>query len=62
MKTYGQCVLTGVCLVAAYVLLIRGLGMMNQPSDRSLYSGLAVVLGLLMAIPRALQAIWRRRT
>ena len=61
MKTYAKCVFTGISLVAAYPLLVWGLGMMNQPSDRALYAGLAVVLGLLAAVPGAVWLIWRRQ-
>lgn len=61
MKTYAKCVLTGICLVAAYPPLVWGLGMMNRPSDRALYAGLAVVLGLLAVVPGALWLIWRRQ-
>jgi len=39
MKTYFKCVFTGICLVAAYPPLVWGMRMMNQPSDRSLYTG-----------------------
>lgn len=60
MKTYGKCVLTGLCLVASYPPLIWALGMMNRPSDRALYAGLVVVLGLLAVVPGALWLIWRR--
>lgn len=60
MKTYVKCVCTGVCLLAAYPPLVWALGTMNQPSDRSLYTGVAVVLGLLAFLPGALWLIWRR--
>jgi len=60
MKTYVKCVSTGVCLLAAYPPLVWALAMMNQPSDRSLYAGVAVVLGLLAVVPGALWLIWRR--
>ena len=59
MKTYGKCVLTGGCLLTSYGLLIWGFGLMNLPSDRSLYTGLAIVLGLIAVLPAALRAIWR---
>jgi hypothetical protein len=35
--------------------------MMNQPSDRALYEGLAVVLGLLATVPAILWSIWRKQ-
>jgi hypothetical protein len=62
MMALGKCVLTGACLLAGYALMLRGFRLMNLPSDRSLYSGLAIVLVLLVVVPAALWAIWRRRT
>jgi hypothetical protein len=62
MTNYRKCVLTGACLVAAYAVLLGAFRLLNAPNDTSLYSGLAVVLGLLAILPAALQAIWRRRT
>lgn len=59
MKTYWRCVLTGCCLLAGYGLLIWGFGLVNLPSDRSLYAGLAIVVGLIVVLPVALRAIWR---
>jgi len=62
MIMLGRCVLTVACLLAGYALLLWGFRLMNLPSDRSLYSGLAVVLALLVVVPVAVRAIWRRRT
>jgi len=61
MKTLGRCVLTLALVCGAYALLLWGFRLMNLPSDRSLYSGLAVVLLLLVLVPVAVRAIWRRR-
>jgi hypothetical protein len=60
MKTYTKCVCSGVCLLATYPVLVWGLGLMNQPSDRALYTGLAAVLGLFALVPGILWSIWRR--
>lgn len=62
MLTFGRCVLTVACLLVGYALMLWGFRLMNLPSDRSLYSGLAVVLALLVVVPVAVRAIWRRRT
>lgn len=62
MDNYGKCVLTAGCLLMAYAVLLGAFRLLNTPNDRSLYSGLAIVLGLLAALPPVLQAIWRRRT
>lgn len=61
MKTLGRCVLTLAVVVAAYSLMLWGFRLMNLPSDRSLYSGLAVVLSLVVVVPVVVRAIWRRR-
>ena len=61
MRTYTKWVCTGICLVLAYVPLVCGLGLMNLPSDRALYEGLAIVLALLAIMPVILRSIWRRR-
>jgi quinol-cytochrome oxidoreductase complex cytochrome b subunit len=61
MNTYTKCVLTGVCLILAYALMVQAFALMNLPSDQSLYTGLAVVLALAAAVPLVLRAIWRRR-
>jgi hypothetical protein len=61
MTTYSKWVCTGACLLAAYALLVRGLGLMNLPSDQSLYEGLAIVLGLVAITPPVLRTIWRKR-
>jgi hypothetical protein len=62
MMTLGRCVLTFVCMLAAYAVLLKGFRLMNLPSDRSLYSGLALVLLIVVIVPAALWTIWRRRT
>lgn len=60
MNTYGKCVLTGVSLILGYSVIVWGMGMMNLPNDRSFYTGLGIVLGLLALLPGVLWIIWRR--
>ena len=59
MNKYGRCVLTGCCVLVGYGLLVWAMRMMNRPSDVSLYSGLAVVLGLAAGGPLVMRRIWR---
>jgi hypothetical protein len=33
---------------------------MNQPSDRALMGGIAMILGLVLAVPMVLHTLWRR--
>ena len=44
----------------AYAALIQALHLMNQASDRSLYSGIAVIFGLILLVPVVVREIWRR--
>ena len=60
MSRYGKCVLTGVLLVVGYGVVVWGMGMMNRPSDASLYLGMAVVLAVVAAGPLLVRGIWRR--
>lgn len=46
--------------VVAYGLLIEAFHLLNAPSDRRVYSGIAVIFGLLLLTPAIVQAIWRR--
>jgi hypothetical protein len=41
-------------------VMVWGMGMMNRPSDRALYAGMAVVLAVVAAGPPVLRGIWRR--
>ncbi len=61
MKTLGRYASTPAVVLVAYALMLWGFRLMNLPSDRSLYSGLAVVLLLVVLVPVAARAIWRRR-
>jgi hypothetical protein len=60
MSRYGKCVLTGVLLVVGYGLMVWGMGMMNRPSDVSLYLGMTVVFAVVAAGPLVVGGIWRR--
>ena len=44
----------------AYAALIQAFHLMNQASDRSLYSGIAVIFGLILLVPVVVREIWRR--
>ena len=60
MSLYGRCVLTGVLLVVGYVVFVRGLGLLNRPSDWSLYAGIGVLFALVALMPLAIRRVWKR--
>ena len=61
MNLYGRCVLTAVFLLAGYVVFVRGLGLLNRPSDWSLYAGIGVLFALVALMPLALRRVWSKR-
>ncbi len=44
----------------AYAALMQAFHLMNQASDRALYSGIAVIFGLILFVPFVVREIWRR--
>jgi hypothetical protein len=61
MNLYGRCVLTAVLLLAGYVVFVRGLGLLNRPSDWSLYAGIGVLFALVVLMPLAIRRVWGKR-
>jgi len=61
MNLYGKCVLTAVILVAGYAIFVRGLGLLNRPSDWSLYAGIGVLFALVALMPLVIRRVWSRR-
>jgi heme/copper-type cytochrome/quinol oxidase subunit 4 len=46
--------------LVAYGVLVRGaFHLLNQPSDRAWYAGIAVILGLVLFVPVIVREIWR---
>ena len=46
--------------LAAYVVLLHSFRLMNEASDRSLYGGIAEILGVILFVPLVVRAIWRK--
>jgi hypothetical protein len=44
----------------SYGVLIRAFQLISAPSDRALYAGIAIVLGLLLLLPVIVRMIWRK--
>jgi len=61
MNLYGRCVLTAAILLAGYVVFVRGLGLLNRPSDWSLYAGIGVLFALVTLLPLVIRRVWSRR-
>ena len=61
MNVYVRCVLTLLLLLAGYVALVRGLALLNRPSDGSLYAGIGMLFLLVALMPLAIRRVWSRR-
>jgi len=48
-----------VCLVA-YGLVIQAFHLLNLASDRALYGGIAMILGLILFVPVIVRKLWRK--
>lgn len=62
MKTRLQLALTAAVILASVVALSRFLHWMNQPSDASLYLGIAGILALAVVAPSLISFIWHPAT
>ena len=47
------------CLIA-YGLVIQAFHWMNRASDRALYGGIAMILGLIIFVPIVVGTLWRK--
>jgi len=60
MRVLSRSVFTGAILLIAPGLLTQAFHLMNQPSDRLLTGGIAMVLGLAIAVPMVIHRIWSK--
>ncbi len=44
----------------AYGLMVEAFHLMNLPSDRALYGGIAMILGLIVVVPTIIHMVWRK--
>ena len=60
MGALFRSVFTLAVLLLALGLLTEAFHLMNQPSDRSLWGGVAMILGLVLAVPMVIHITWSR--
>jgi hypothetical protein len=60
MRHHLRLVIVLAVVMVAYALLVQALRLMSQPSDRSLYAGIALIFGLILLVPAIVQTIWRK--
>jgi heme/copper-type cytochrome/quinol oxidase subunit 4 len=59
MRFHVRLVAALAVALIAYGILLRAFHWMNLPSDRALYTGIAVIFCLLLFVPVIVRAIWR---
>ena len=60
MGTLFRSVFTLAVLLLAFGLLTEAFHLMNLPSDRTLLGGIAMIIGLVLAVPMILHMIWSK--
>jgi hypothetical protein len=60
MSTLFRSVFTLAVLLLAFGLLTESFHLMNQASDRALLGGIAMILGLVLAVPMTVHMIWSK--
>jgi hypothetical protein len=61
MSTLFRSVFTLAVLLLAFGLLTEAFHLMNQPSDRAFWGGVAMILGLVLAVPMAIHMTWSKQ-
>ena len=60
MGTLFRSVFTTAVLLLALGLLTEAFHLMNQPSNQALVGGIAMILGLVLAVPMVIHLIWSK--
>jgi hypothetical protein len=60
MGTLFRSVFTLAVLLLGFGLLTEAFHLMNQPSDKTLLGGIAMILGLVLAVPMIIHMIWSK--
>jgi hypothetical protein len=61
VKTTFRVVLSLFILMVGYECMVEAFHMLNEPSDRAVYQGMALLGLLCVLVPLALWQVWRRR-
>ena len=61
MKTIFRVLLSLFSLIVGYECMVEAFHMLNEPSDRAVYTGMAVLALLCILLPLVLWQLWRKR-
>jgi hypothetical protein len=52
--------LTFLVVIFGYECMVEAFHLLNEPSDRAVYTGMAILVSLFVLLPAALWRLWRR--
>lgn len=61
MKTIIQILVSIFVLIIGYECMVEAFHMLNEPSDRAVYMGMAILALLCILLPTVLWQLWRKR-
>lgn len=61
MKTTFRVVVSLLILFVGYESMVEAFHLLNQPSDRAVYVGTAMLVSLCVFVPMLLLLVWRKR-
>lgn len=59
MKTIFQILLSSFVLIFGYELMVEAFHLLNEPSDRAVFTGMAILVLLCIFSPVVLWRLWR---
>lgn len=60
MKTIFRILISILILIVGYEWMVAAFDRLNQPSDRALYMGIAMLVVLGVSLPTGLWRLWRK--
>jgi hypothetical protein len=60
LKTILQILLSLFVLIVGYDCMVEAFHLLNEPSDRAVYKGMAILALLFIFLPLVLLKLWRR--
>ena len=61
MKTTFRVLLSVFVLIIGYECMVEAFHMLNEPSDRAVYMGMAILVLLCILLPTILWQLWRKK-
>jgi hypothetical protein len=61
VKTIIQILVSIFVLIIGYECMVEAFHMLNEPSDRAVYMGMAILALLCILLPTVLWQLWRKR-